>query len=159
MCKQCKSTSREFNIELTTIHGNRHNRTGCDLHDHVPVFTYGGEPMPYDRHAVGKDWMLQALPSDSANKYLYHLSSSDDVELFGAVYDNIAYLYVVRLWDSIPNPEPEPEYRILQVGEPVQEGAEFHGYDGWRKAFVSRQLGLNVGSVGTFRRKLQPTAQ
>lgn len=142
MCTHCKKQSREFVIELTTIHGNRHNRTGCDLHDRVPVFTFGGEPLPFDRHAVNYDWMRQSIPTDGMNKMLYHLSSSDDVELFGAVYDSIAYLFVVRVNDSIPNPEPEKRYRELRLGERVQEGDEFrHGID-WLPA-------LRIGRVVT----------
>lgn len=96
MCQHCKQ-SREFNVELVTIHGQTHNRTGCDLHDKTPVFTFCGEPLEYERHAVNYDWMRSSLHSDAMNKMLYHLSSSDDVELFGAVYDCIAYLYVVRM--------------------------------------------------------------
>ena len=99
MCTHCKKQSREFTIELVTIHGNRHNRTGCDLHDHDPVFTLSGDRLPCERHAVGPDWMRANLPTDAMNKYVYHLSSGDDVELFGAVYDSIAYLFVVRVND------------------------------------------------------------
>lgn len=117
MCTHCKKQSREFTVELTHVHNNRHNRTGCDLYDHDPVFTFGGEPLPFDRHAVNYDWMRKSLDPSAMNKMLYHLSSSDDVELFGAVYDSIAYLFVVRVNDSIPNPEPakpEPATALLQ---------------------------------------------
>jgi len=96
MCKHCKQ-NREFVIELTTIHGNDHNRTGCDLHDRSPSFTYCGEPQLFERHAVNYHWMEQQLHSGASNKMLYHLCSCEHTELFGAVYDSFAYLYVVKL--------------------------------------------------------------
>lgn len=156
MCTHCKKQSREFTVELTHVHNNRHNRTGCDLYDHDPVFTFGGEPLPFDRHAVNYDWMRKSLDPSAMNKMLYHLSSSDDVELFGAVYDSIAYLFVVRVNDSIPNPNPEPEkrYRLLEPHERATYGDEYlHGGQWKPMMFVAGDV--RVGRyAGYYRRPL-----
>lgn len=230
MCKHCKKQSREFTIELVTIHGSNHNRTGCDLNDHDPRFTYCGEPLTFERYAVNLHWMTGSLHAGAVNKMLYHLCSDLHTELFGAVYDSIAYLYVVKLdnaacernasepeslvleegtyylarngqtrgpvfkmegitfaesggnadewWEDgtyagpyeseeesprdlvsrIPNPEPERKYRMLEVGELLEDGDEFHNVGGgWipiTRLKRSRRRPLCYGEAMRYRRPI-----
>jgi hypothetical protein len=61
-----------------------------------------GAEVPFTRHVVGYAWMRNELPSDAINKMLYHIHSdpSVGVSLFGAVYDGIAYLFIVNLEEA-----------------------------------------------------------
>lgn len=53
-------------------------------------------------------------------------------------------------------PATEPEYRMLEEGEMIEEGDEVHRADGWGVITMTAGTHLGKACVGEYRRKLTP---